>query len=287
MISTTAEVYRKALELDADVYHFHDPELLPYGLKLARKGKKVIYDAHEDLPKQIMDKHWIPAVFRGLISRFFRFFEGYVAKRIAGVISVNEPICDRFKKHNVNVEQIANYPLMNEVLQLEGDVAKIPGQVCYVGGLFPTRGIKEMVQAMETVDARLVLAGNFDFRGYIDREEIMQILSTSEVGLVTLHPTRSYLEALPIKMFEYMSAGTPVLASDFPLWRGIIEEAKCGVCVDPMDPSAIANGIKFLLSDKARSSEMGENGKIAFRDKYNWSIEEEKLVGYYTKILNE
>ena len=84
-----------------------------------------------------------------------------------------------------------------------------------------------------------------------------------------------------------MSAGTPVLASDFPLWRGIIEEAKCGVCVDPMDPSAIANGIKFLLSDKARSSEMGENGKIAFRDKYNWSIEEEKLVGYYTKILNE
>jgi glycosyltransferase involved in cell wall biosynthesis len=305
MISTTAEVYRKALELDADVYHFHDPELLPYGLKLARKGKKVIYDAHEDLPKQIMDKHWIPAVFRGLISRFFRFFEGYVAKRIAGVISVNQPICDRFKKHNVNVEQIANYPLMNEVLQLEGDVAKIPGQVCYVGGLFPTRGIKEMVQAMETVDARLVLAGNFvpasfeaevrklkgwekvDFRGYIDREEIMQILSTSEVGLVTLHPTRSYLEALPIKMFEYMSAGTPVLASDFPLWRGIIEEAKCGVCVDPMDPSAIAKGIKFLLSDKARSSEMGENGKIAFREKYNWLIEEEKLLGYYTKILNE
>ena len=305
MISTTAEVYRKAIELDADVYHFHDPELLPYGLKLARKGKKVIYDAHEDLPKQIMDKHWIPAIFRGLISRFFRFFEGYVAKRIAGVISVNEPICDRFKKYNVNVEQIANYPLMNEVLRLERDVAKIPGQVCYVGGLFPTRGIKEIVQALETVDARLVLAGNFvpasfeaevrtlkgwekvDFLGYIDREEIMQILSTSEVGLVTLHPTISYLEALPIKMFEYMSVGTPVLASDFPLWRGIIEDAKCGVCVDRLDPSAIAKGIEFVLSDKARSSEMGENGKKAFLEKYNWSIEEEKLVRFYTKILNE
>lgn len=304
MISTTREVYRKALELDADVYHFHDPELLPYGLKLARKGKKVIYDAHEDLPKQIMDKHWIPAVFRGLISRLFRFFEGYVAKRIAGVISVNEPICDRFKRHNTNVEQIANYPLINEVLQLDGETLKIPGQVCYVGGLFPTRGIKEIVQAMESVNARLVLAGNFvpvsfedevrklkgwekvDFRGYIDRDEIMQILSTSEVGLVTLHPTRSYLEALPIKMFEYMSAGTPVLASDFPLWRGIIEDAKCGVCVDPMDPSAIAKGIEFVLSDKARASEMGENGKKAFREKYNWSIEEQKLFAFYRKLLN-
>ena len=203
------------------------------------------------------------------------------------------------------VEQIANYPLMNEVLRLERDVAKIPGQVCYVGGLFPTRGIKEIVQALETVDARLVLAGNFvpasfeaevrtlkgwekvDFLGYIDREEIMQILSTSEVGLVTLHPTISYLEALPIKMFEYMSVGTPVLASDFPLWRGIIEDAKCGVCVDPLDPSAIAKGIEFVLSDKARSSEMGENGKKAFLEKYNWSIEEEKLVRFYTKILNE
>ena len=84
-----------------------------------------------------------------------------------------------------------------------------------------------------------------------------------------------------------MSVGTPVLASDFPLWRGIIEDAKCGVCVDPLDPSAIAKGIEFVLSDKARSSEMGENGKKAFLEKYNWSIEEEKLVRFYTKILNE
>lgn len=303
MIRTTHEVYKKALELDADMYHFHDPELLPYGLKLARKGKKVIYDAHEDLPKQIMDKHWIPFVFRGIISRLFRAFEGYVAHRIAGVVSVNEPICDRFKKHQLRVAQIANYPLMSEVLPLNRDATKIPRQICYVGGLFPTRGIKEMVQAMETLDARLVLAGKFvppsfedelrklkgwekvDFRGYIDREEIMQIVATSEVGLVTLHPTRSYLEALPIKMFEYMSVGTPVLASDFPLWRGIIDDAKCGVCVDPMDPLAIAKGIESLLLDKARSTNMGENGKKAFIEKYNWAIEEKKLVSFYKSIM--
>lgn len=305
MIKTTREIYRKALELDADVYHFHDPELLPYGLKLARRGKKVIYDAHEDLPKQIMDKHWIPVVFRGLISRFFSLFEGYVSRRITGVISVNQPICERFKRYNENVEQIANYPLLNEVLQMDKETVKIPGQVCYVGGLFPTRGIKEIVQAMETVDARLILAGNFvpasfedevrklkgwekvDFRGYIDRDEIMQILATSEIGLVTLHPTRSYLEALPIKMFEYMSAGTPVLASNFPLWKGIIEDAKCGACVDPMDPSAISQGIKIVLSDKTKAAEMGAKGKKAFQEKYNWSIEEQKLFAFYRKLLSK
>ncbi|MFN5911663.1 MAG: glycosyltransferase family 4 protein [Bacteroidota bacterium] len=303
MFNTTRDVYRKALELDADIYHFHDPELLPFGLKLARRGKIVIYDAHEDLPKQIMDKHWIPKFLRGFISNIFRLYEGYVAKRIAGVVSVNQPICDRFSKHNSHVVQIANYPLMDELVTM-GRATTIPGQVCYVGGLSPTRGIREMVNAMEATDARLVLAGNFvppgfeeelrklkgwvrvDFRGYIDRNEIIHILASSELGLVTLHPTRSYVEALPIKLFEYMSAGIPVIASDFPLWREIIEDAKCGICVNPMDPSAIAKGIQLILSDKEVAREMGENGQKAFREKYNWSIEEQKLFTFYTKLLN-
>jgi glycosyltransferase involved in cell wall biosynthesis len=162
MINTTKSVYHKAIEINADVYHIHDPELLPYALKLSRRGKKVIYDVHEDVPKQVMDKHWIPKLFRGTVSTLFKRYEHYVAARLTGIISVTPNICERFRKVNQNVELVANYPLLEEGLPLNHDhVPKVPRQICYIGGLFPTRGIKELVQALEYVDATLVLAGTF------------------------------------------------------------------------------------------------------------------------------
>jgi len=303
MIHTTKAVYLKALELDADIYHIHDPELLPYALKLVRRGKKVIYDVHEDVPKQIMDKHWIPKLFRGLVSSLFKRYEHFVAARLTGIISVTPIICERFRSVNKHVELVANYPLLEEGLNLnhqEGN--KVPRQICYIGGLFPTRGIKELVQALDLVDATLVLAGTFspesfkaevqqlpgwqkvNYLGQVGRSEIMNALSTSYLGVVTLHPTLSYVEALPIKLFEYLSAGIPVLASDFPIWREIIDTAKCGVYADPLNPNDIAKQIEYLLSNPGVSMEMGENGLKAFHETYNWTAEEQKLIAFYQRI---
>lgn len=306
MINTTKAVYRKAIELDADVYHIHDPELLPFALKLTRRGKKVIYDVHEDVPKQIMDKHWIPKLFRGLVSGLFKRYEHYVAARLAGVISVTPIICERFRSVNKHVELVANYPLLEEGMALNHqDVIKVPRQLCYIGGLFPTRGIKELVQALEHIDVNLVLAGTFspasfeaevkqlpgwrkvNFLGHVGRQEIMHVLTTSQLGVVTLHPTQSYVEALPIKLFEYMSAGIPVLASDFPLWREILDSAKCGVYADPLNPKDIAKQIEYLLSNSDLSVEMGMNGLKAFHETYNWSVEEQKLIAFYKTIIEQ
>ncbi len=303
MLRTTKAIYRKALELDADIYHIHDPELLPYALKLVRKGKKVIYDVHEDVPKQIMDKHWIPNLFRGVISSLFKRYEHYVAARLSGIISVTPTICARFRSVNGHVELVANYPLLDEGVTLTIDeVIKVPRQICYIGGLFPTRGIKELVHALEYSDATLILAGTFspesfeaevkqlpgwqkvNYLGHVGRSEIMNALTTSHLGVVTLHPTRSYVESLPIKLFEYMSAGIPVLASDFPLWREIIDAAKCGVYADPLNPKDIAKQIDFLLSNTDLSMEMGKNGLKAFHETYNWSVEETKLIAFYQQM---
>ncbi len=303
MIHTTKAVYHKALELDADIYHIHDPELLPYALKLVRRGKKVIYDVHEDVPKQIMDKHWIPKLFRGMVSSLFKRYEHYVAARLTGIISVTPIICERFRSVNKQVELVANYPLLEEgVTLINDDVIKIPRQICYIGGLFPTRGIKELVQALENIDATLVLAGTFspesfeaevqqlpgwqkvNYLGQVGRTEIMNALSTSHLGVVTLHPTLSYVEALPIKLFEYMSAGIPVLASDFPLWREIIDSAKCGVYADPLNPTDIAKQIDYLLENEDVAVQMGKNGLKAFHEIYNWSAEETKLIAFYQQM---
>ena len=303
MLRTTKAVYRKAIELDTDVYHIHDPELLPYALKLVRKGKKVIYDVHEDVPKQIMDKHWIPKLFRGVVSSLFKHYEQYVAARLTGIISVTPTICTRFRSVNEHVELVANYPLLEEGVNLTNDeVSKVPRQICYIGGLFPTRGIKELVQALEHTDATLILAGTFspesfedevkqlpgwqkvNYLGQVGRSDIMKALTSSRIGVVTLHPTRSYVEALPIKLFEYMSAGIPVLASDFPLWREIIDSAKCGVYANPLNPKDIAKQIDYLLENEDVAVQMGKNGLKAFHETYNWSAEETKLIAFYQQM---
>ena len=194
-------------------------------------------------------------------------YEAYVAKRISGIISVTENICNRFKKQNENVELVANYPLLEEAETMNQlDFKKKQKQICYIGGLFPTRGIAELGVPIENIDVELILAGTFSpelfkselesknswnkvkYLGHVKREKIMEILKTSNLGLVTLHPTRSYVESLPIKMFEYMSAGLPVIASNFPEWKTIINETNCGICVDPLDPNQISNAIHTILS---------------------------------------
>jgi len=303
-VNTVNLVYKKALDVDADIYHFHDPELLRIGLKLAKKGKIVIYDAHEDVPKQIMDKHWIPKILRSLISYLFSMYEAYVTKRISGIISVTENICNRFKKHNKNVELVANYPLIEESETMNQlNFKKKEKQICYIGGLFPTRGIAEIVESIENIDVELVLAGTFSpesfklelerkkgwnkvkYLGHVNREKIMEILKASKLGLVTLHPTKSYVESLPIKMFEYMSAGLPVIASDFPEWKTIINETNCGICVNPHNPNQISNAIQTILNNPSKANLMSENGKEAFYKKYNWLIEEKKLIKFYNKLI--
>ena len=74
IFKTTKKVYQKALQLNGDIYHFHDPELLPVGKKLAQKGKKVIYDSHEDMPALLSEKEWITPFLRPLVAKIFTYY---------------------------------------------------------------------------------------------------------------------------------------------------------------------------------------------------------------------
>ena len=208
-------------------------------------------------------------------------------------------------KINPNTVDINNYPILNELGNEHMDWFCKKPQVCYVGGIGSIRGIREMVRAMELVKskARLVLGGLFDesdverdVRGYkgwskvealgwCDRDQVRSILAQSMVGLVTLHPIVNYLDALPVKMFEYMSAGIPVIASNFPLWREIVEGNNSGICVNPLNPAEIARAIDTLIENPVLAEEMGRNGRRAVEEKYNWENEMQKLIALYEKIL--
>lgn len=306
MIRQAWNCFHVGKKIDADIYHFHDAELIPYGIILSLFGKKVVYDVHEDVPKDILTKQWIPRWARRLLAGGANCVE-YIGARYFFSISAATPfIRDRFNSISAFCIDINNFPLISEMSELASWNNK-KNEVCYVGGIGEIRGIVEVCDAMESVesDTRLNLCGKFsdvaleekikrsngwrnvNELGFLDRAGVQAIYSRSFAGLVTLHPVMNYLDALPVKMFEYMSAGIPVIASDFPLWREIIEGNQCGLLVDPLKPEKIAEAIDYLIANPEEAIRMGQNGRKAVLEQYNWAIEEKKLLQFYEKILSK
>jgi glycosyltransferase involved in cell wall biosynthesis len=295
MIITVDKIFKRAVKLDANIYHLHDPELLPIGLKLKKLGKKVIFDSHEDIPKQMLGKPYLNAPLRKFIGVIFGIYESY----ICAIIAATPCIRDKFLRININSIDINNFPLLDELSNTSRWSIK-KNEVSYIGGITKVRGIKQVVESMSfTEGVMLNLAGNFSEKntnkivklyngwkkvnelGFLSRQEVGDVLERSKVGLVTFLPLPNHIDAQPNKMFEYMSAGIAIVTSDFPLWREIVEGNKCGLCVDPLNPKAIGKAIQYLIDNPTQSERMGANGRKAIEDKYNWPMEERKLLTLY------
>jgi glycosyltransferase involved in cell wall biosynthesis len=299
-------VFYEACKFDADLYHLHDPELIPIGMKLKRLGKRVIFDSHEDVPQQMLGKPYLNKPLLWVLSKSLALYEAAACAKFDGVLAATPFIRNKFQRINRRTSDVNNFPLSHEFENVCSWAEK-RREVCYVGGIAKIRGIQEVCAAMALLKsrARLNLAGAFcepalenqlkssaswqrvNSLGFLDRDSVREVLSRSMAGLVTFLPLTNHIDAQPNKMFEYMSAGIPVIASDFPLWREIIQGNDCGILVDPLDPSAIAHAIDYLVSHPEEAHRMGKNGRIAVETKYNWTMEEKKLLAFYDNILNE
>lgn len=306
MIFRAYQAYRIAKQTRAAVFHFHDPELLPYGLLLKWQGKKVIYDAHEDLPRDIMTKKWIPIYLRKTIASLVEKTEHFIAKRLDATITATPFINQRFQAIGAKATDIKNYPQLTEFTfqadKKDADLKDIA--FCYVGMISHERGMVEMIQAAEKLDIRLIIAGPFinqateaqaralsgwkkvDYRGMVARQEITAILAESTAGICLLHPLPTYQDSLPIKLFEYMAAGLPVLSSHFPLWKSIVETAQCGLCVDPLNQRKIEQSLQRIIQNTAESHTMGQRGREAVNMRYSWDAEVARLVGVYQHVMS-
>jgi glycosyltransferase involved in cell wall biosynthesis len=303
MLRTTGRILATARALDADIYQLHDPELIPCGLRLKQLGKKVVFDSHEDVPAQLLSKPYLGNMSGRFLAHSFGAYERYACRRFDGIIAATPFIRDKFLPVNPATVDVNNFPLLHEFDQPAGWADKA-SEVCYVGNISAIRGIREVVRACELLrtPTRLSLAGAFAEssleaevtaypgwervtpHGHLDRAGVRRVMARAVAGVVTLHPVVSYVDCLPVKMFEYMAAGIPVIASRFPVWRDIVEGNGCGVCVDPLDPVSIAAAIDHFASHPEMAMRMGENGRRAVLEKYNWQPESRKLIDFYERL---
>ena len=304
----TVPIFKAVRKLKPAIVHFHDPELIPVGLALKTFGYTVIYDVHEDVPQQILTKHWIPRPLRWTVSKAVAAIE-FVAKRsFDAFVTATPHIASKFP--HARAIAIQNYPIPDELLPAQaGEYRTRPPHVVYAGGVTEQRGGRKMVEAMTLVssrlpNARLTWAGLFvpaayerelrglqgwqavDYHGLVDRTALAELFGRARAGLVVFQPSPNHIESQPNKLFEYMAAGMPVVASDFPLWREIVENAGCGLLVDPEKPAAIADAITWLLEHPVEAEAMGRRGQVAVNEIYNWPSEAKKLTNLYRTLLS-
>lgn len=307
MTRTVYTVYRTVLSVSADIYHFHDPELILFGLLLKLRGKRVIYDVHEDVPRQVLSKNWIPRWLRFPVSKLIEIVELIGARAFDGIVAATPSIAGRFPSNKTITVQ--NFPIRGEFVPVNpSPYSQRPPLVTYIGGITAIRGITEMVQAMTLLPAslgvRLVLAGKFesvalegkvrqlpgwdrvDFVGWQSRSQIALLLGQARVGLNILHPIPNYYyQPYSVKMFEYMAAGLPMIVSDFPSWREFLEDVGCALFVDPLDSKAIALAIQWLLNHPYEAEKMGRQGMEFVAKMCNWEVEATKLIDLYNKLI--
>ena len=301
-------ILEKAISLKSDLFHIHDPELIPIGLKLKQMGKKVVFDMHENIPLQIKDKKYISQYLRGVVSYAYALYEKRALKKFDATIFAEDSYSQYYRYLAKQAVVILNMPNLEELKKFQIN-KRVNHELFYIGGISNERGLDVTVLAIRQLkkiipDIYMHYIGNtynnileitnleeieenIKFYGSKPLYEGMEISKNATVGLSILKPIENYKRSYSTKIFEYMAIGLPVITSNFKLYKDVVEKYKCGICVDPLDAKALADAIEYILKNPKIAQEMGENGIKMTKKQFNWNHEELKLFNLYKRILND
>jgi len=309
---TVWKAFREALREPADIFHLHDPELLPAGLLLALCGKKVIYDCHENVADDFLNRKWIPRGLRSTCSKLADLGEKLATRGFSGIVVADEQLCMRFRNVSVPTAKVQNYPILEEFpANLAADSSRYSSRLgVSFGGVSTWRAIEPSIHAIgmlpEELQFKLILGGGcdselllqrvsqlpgwkrVDYRGQVLRKDMIESLTRAGLALV-LYKYKDHGDDLDIRsnrLFEALAAGLPVITSNFSRWRDFVEGTGCGLTVDPDEPAQIARALRYLIEHPHEAREMGRRGADAIRGKYNWHSEEERLLALYARLTN-
>ena len=298
-----AKVWQALDRVNPALVHIHAPELIPLVLAWKKlRGRAAVFDAHEDLVAQIDGKEYLSPKIKPVARTVAKALVTMADKGFDGVVAVTDGVAEDFGHRNQKL--VHNYPLLSSFdTTVEGE--KVPGQIVYVGMLSKGRQTDKMFDMMALMDgdARLVIAGKqepevaylfdeldkhprVDYCGSIPVDEVPGLLASSVIGLVFLEPLPNYVNSLPTKLFEYMAAGIPFISTDLPLLVNMLEKWDCGVFVDTSrDAKAAAEAAKELLADPERCKRLGENGRRAIAEEFNFEADVDALVTVEERAL--
>ena len=303
-------VAQMAADIKPDLFHVHEPELL--GPMIARAGSRpVVYDVHESYLDILKERDWIPAWLRPFVRAVWDRWESRLVRRCAGVVVVTEQIAQRYYRLHDKVQVISNYPDLSAIENLP-PVTRDGATCVFAGSITPDRGLPQVFRAFAIlrergVAVRLKLAGDvisqeylrslwceadrlnirdlIDYRGMLPRQEAIILQKEASIGLVPYLPVANSVAGMPNKLVECMAVGIPVVFSDFSNYRNIAGTSGAGIAVDPTRPGGIADAIEYLVHNPDIARQMGEAGKRAVYERFNWNLERIKLVKLYQKVL--
>ena len=310
-IFSSSEALIKAYNTDADIYHFHDPDLLPWMLMLKLTGKRIVYDIHENYVVRFFQWN-MPKPLRGILANLFSYFENAVIRRIDGVVATSISMADIYKNAPKNKVIVRNMHDIERLKKVDTNVEKDTFPVIYTSGTNgPNRNCKQMIDALPLIldkipNVIMRVAGNFpsgymsflkqyaaelgvekhyELLGYKPYFEHFQRTLKVHIGCVFLKNDFNCINTTSNRLFEYMYCGLPILAENLPEPRRVIEDTGCGLLVDSTSPESIAEGALYLLNNPEEMAEMGRRGREAVLTKYNFNMDLKGLIRFYKEII--
>ena len=305
LVWSQVEAWQVLRRVRADLLHVHDPELIPLALvwRLLRR-RPVVYDAHEDLVKQLATKTYLRRGPASLLARpVARLLIGLADRGCDGIVTATAPIAATFSPLRRGrprpVQVVRNLPWGSDFEVV--DAGQNEPIAVYTGDISEGRGISRMIDAVHHVPGvTLLLAGralvpaeqlteatDVDWLGLVPPSELPGIIGRGRVGLILLERLPNYENSLPTKVFEYMASGIPFLATDFPVWRELFGGYDAGVFVDVDDPEAVRQAFEDLITDPEKCRRMGRNGRRAFDERFGFEAEAAALVAFELALVAE
>ena len=305
------KAFMVAQKSKADIFHFHDPEFVPFGiiLKILKK-KPVIYDIHEDYPAAVMGREWIPRYLRKMISVFVVIGEKLTLRHLTQLIAASNSIFKRYSKINKKITLIDNFP-SDEIINKFFKTEKSKNIVC-LGDLNEIRGAKILIPAVidfirdRQIDFYLIgdirpeslkndLLGGLDnetmskikITGHKDYEEAIRITSKMGVGVLSYMNIPNHLNTSPNKLYEYMGLGLAIIFTDLPNYKSYLQDEMVGISYKDNSCEDLLRALRDIYDGDIPLSKMQENGRKLFLEKYNWRVEEKKLLELYKYILGD
>jgi glycosyltransferase involved in cell wall biosynthesis len=308
LLLTCPFILIRCLGLRPHLIHVYVPEFIPFAFVFRLFGAQIVYEVQENLHKKMHLKTINNGVW---LERGFRWFD-QLAQRHFYLIFTEHGYLDTYRDLPKPYEIIYNYPLLSflEPYQHPYKPDLLRPSFFYIGWISFERAFDTLVDSLTRLkvaypnfvahlfgrrtftDAQLKKLPNFaavhdniHFYGYTGHREAFPYATGATAGLALLKPVGDYPDSYTTKLFEYMALGLPVITSDFPLYKDIVERHNCGFCVSPYNPVQVADALQYLIEHPSEAEAMGQRGRKAVEEWYNWGSEAKKLVTFYKRIL--